>query len=66
MEPTYLDVREAAQFLRISRSRLYQLTTSGRIPTHQLCGHGKLLFTKEELAGVLIKRGPIARQKAGE
>jgi excisionase family DNA binding protein len=57
MEP-FLTVREAAEALRLSRSRIYQLATAGLLPVHQISGHGKLLFRRSELELALTKRAP--------
>jgi excisionase family DNA binding protein len=56
MEP-FLTVREAAEALRLSRSRIYQLATAGLLPVHQI-GQGKLLFRRSELEEALTKRAP--------
>jgi excisionase family DNA binding protein len=64
MEP-YLTVAEAAEALRLSRSRIYQLATEGRIPAHQVTKHGKLLFKRSELEQALTNRGRSLQQAAG-
>jgi excisionase family DNA binding protein len=44
-----IPLKEAAQLLSLSRSRLYDLATSGKVPCHQVGGTGKLLFRPSEL-----------------
>lgn len=44
-----LTVKEAATLLKISTSRLYQLTSSDKIPTIRNRAIGKLYFKKNEL-----------------
>lgn len=64
MEP-FLTIQEAAAALRLSRSRIYQLATEGRIPSHQVTEHGKLLFRRSELEAALTKRGTFLQQEPG-
>jgi len=48
MEDGFLDVKEAASFLHMSVSRIYQLkATDSTFPCHQV--GSKLLFDKQEL-----------------
>ena len=43
----WMDVGEAADYLRCPRSRIYALTSAGRIPHHR--DGARLLFRKSEL-----------------
>jgi len=49
----FLTIVEAAEVLRLSRSRIYQLATDGIIPSHQITDGGKLLFRRSELEQAL-------------
>lgn len=60
-----LTLVEAAQELRLSRSRLYELAISGAVPSLQLNGRGKLLFRRADLERALQpKRGAKAARNA--
>jgi excisionase family DNA binding protein len=56
-----LTLAEAAQEVRLSRSRLYELATSGQVPCHQLNGKGKLLFRRSDLEAALKPRAIKAK-----
>ena len=59
-----LDFQEACRYLKISASRLYNLTSTGQI-SHYKLGGGKLLrFTIEDLnAFLMLKRIPSVLEK---
>ncbi len=60
----YLDVREAAQVLRLSRSRVYQLATEGKLKPLQLQPGGRLLFRASDLEQALKPKGTFLQQAA--
>jgi len=64
MEEKFLTLPEAAQFLRLGRSRLYQLAETGEIPNVQLNGRGRILFKLSELEKALVPR--IAKPQKGQ
>lgn len=58
MDPTYLTAREAAQFLRIGRTKLWELTRSGELPAYRL-GTGRtspLRYKRREIVRWLEER----------
>ena len=55
-EQEFLTLLEASQKLRISRSRLYELANSGKVPCSQINGRGKLLFRQSELESALVRK----------
>ena len=56
VERTWLTVREAAEYLRVSRSQMYKLVRLGEIPSYQPTRDGKLLLKREELDGWITNR----------
>jgi len=63
MSEQLLTLAEAAQRLRMSRSRLYELHEKGNVPGRQLNGRGRILFKLSELeAALTTKCKPIASQ----
>lgn len=55
MTNVYLSVREAAEFLKMSRSNLYKLVEGRRLPVYRPFGR-KLLFDLRDLE-TIIKAG---------
>ena len=55
-EQAFLNLREAAALLRLSRSRLYELANTGKVPCFQLEGRGKILFRTAELEAALTRK----------
>ena len=55
-EKTWLTAREAAEYLRLSRSQMYKLARLGEIPSHQPMPDGKLLFARSDLDAWVTKR----------
>lgn len=47
-EEKTMSVKEAADYLRLSKSRLYYLTSSKKIPFYKPAG-GRILFFKSDL-----------------
>jgi excisionase family DNA binding protein len=56
MDNGLMTLSEAATYLRLSRSRAYELSEAGTIPTVQIGGRGKLLFRREDLTAALQTR----------
>jgi predicted DNA-binding transcriptional regulator AlpA len=50
-----LTLVEAAQMLRLSRSRLFELHEDGAVPGHQRAGRGEILFRVSELTKLVTK-----------
>ena len=50
-----LTLVEAAQMLRLSRSRLFELHEDGAVPGHQRAGRGEILFRVSELKKLVTK-----------
>ena len=61
-------VREAADILRISQSRLYEMVSEREIPCRRLAnGSGKILFSQADLDWFLeISRQPAETQKVSQ
>lgn len=49
MEKNYLNVREAAKYLDVSTSLIYQLTSQKRVKFYKPNGSSRVYFTKEDL-----------------
>jgi excisionase family DNA binding protein len=73
-EMEMLTVPEVAGYLRVSRSLVYQLTESGRLPTYRVgMGRGAVRVSKEDLSryvesckhetGETVVRPPRRREK---
>jgi excisionase family DNA binding protein len=56
-----LSLAEAATMLRLSRSQLYELHETGKIPARQINGRDRILFRVSELRRWLTK--PKKRMK---
>ena len=56
LDEKLLTLVEAAKWLRLSRSRLYELYEKGAVPGRQLNGRGKILFRVSELEAALIAK----------
>ena len=50
----FIDTKEAAKLLNISRSHLYLLTRKGVIPSHRPFGQ-KIVYNREELIKMMMK-----------
>jgi predicted DNA-binding transcriptional regulator AlpA len=55
MEEKFLTLSEAAVFLKMGRSRLYEAYEQGLVPSHPN-GEGKILFRMSDLEKVLTPR----------
>jgi len=62
MEERFLALPEAAIFLKLGRSRLYELFEEGKIPGRQL--NGKILFQLSDLEKAIAPR--ITKPKKGQ
>ena len=49
----FLTLREAAEILRLSESRVRQLVRAGELPSFQRKPHGKILFRPADLQSTL-------------
>jgi excisionase family DNA binding protein len=58
-----LKLSEAAKFLGISRSRLYTLANSGKVPSVRIGGQGRIMFLKSELEAQLKPQLPAQPPK---
>lgn len=64
MEEQFLTLPEAAKFLRLSRSRTYELFEQGKIPGRQIAGRGRIYFKPSELEAVMLPKTPKAVRRA--
>lgn len=64
MDKTFINTSEAAEFLGVTKSYLYKLTSKGLIPFHKPMG--KLYFKPGELLEWVEKRGKNNRDKSQE
>lgn len=55
-EKSFLDFKEVLELLGISRSTLYKLSASGKIPHYKPTG-GKLFFKRTELFDWISQKG---------
>jgi hypothetical protein len=54
MQETFMPLAEAARFVRLSRSRLYELYESGKVTGRQV--DGKILFQMSDLERAIAPR----------
>lgn len=47
--PIWLTAKEAATYLKLSKSRFYQLVREGKITAYRIAGQGDSRFRQEEL-----------------
>ena len=52
-----LSIRQAAEYLHLSQSRIYDLVYRGQLKPLQHRKHGRILFTKETLNQYLYEKG---------
>ena len=52
-----LSIQQAAEYLHLSKSRVYDLVYRGRLKPLQHQKHGRILFTKETLNQYLYEKG---------
>lgn len=52
-----LSIQQAAEYLHLSQSRIYDLVYRGRLKPLQHRKHGRILFTKETLNQYLYEKG---------
>jgi excisionase family DNA binding protein len=59
MRTQYMTLKEASQFLRISLSKIYKMTSVKGIPHYKV--GGKILFKPQELIDFVEGGGPSAK-----
>jgi excisionase family DNA binding protein len=55
----YMTLKEASQFLRISLSKIYKMTSVKSIPHYKV--GGKILFKPQELIDFVERGGPLSQ-----
>ena len=59
----WMTPNEAAEYLRMSRARLYRHFSDGRIPGYRMFGEGALRFKREDLDALMV---PVEAGAMGE
>jgi excisionase family DNA binding protein len=61
MKSQYMTPKEASQFLRISLSKIYKMTSVKSIPHYKV--GGKILFKSQELIDFVEGGGPLIQSR---
>lgn len=62
MLPVWLTVKEAAEYLRVSKATLYRMIADGRVKAYEIPGSSRKRFKREELDALLA---PAPKQDDG-
>lgn len=59
--PVWLTAKEAYTYLKLSKSRFYQLVREGKITAYHIAGQGDARFKQEELDALMM---PAPKEEA--
>lgn len=65
MSQVWLTVKEAAEYLRVSRATLYRMISDGRVKAYELPGSARKRFKRDEL-DALFTPVPKVDEQLGE